>query len=113
MKFLGIYIMETLKWISHVQSLAHKLSKVSFMIKSSKGILSPYMIRNVYFTKFQALLGFGILLWGERIGNELNTRLFRIQKRVIRSVVGVSSRTSCRKLFKELNILILASLYIL
>jgi len=32
------------------------LSKVSFMIKSLKGILSPYMIRNIYFTKFQALL---------------------------------------------------------
>jgi hypothetical protein len=39
-------------------------------------------------------------------------RIFRIQKRVIRSMVGVSSRTSCRQLFKELNILTLASLYI-
>jgi hypothetical protein len=29
------------------------------------------------------------------------------------SMVGVSSRTSCRQLFKELNILTLASLYIL
>jgi len=34
MKFLGIHITETLKWNSHVQSLANKLSKVSFMIKS-------------------------------------------------------------------------------
>jgi hypothetical protein len=82
MKFLGIYIMETLKWISHVQSLAHKLSKVSFMIKSSKGILSPYMIRNVYFTKFKALLRFGIIFWGEGGGiwGELSIRIFRIQK---------------------------------
>jgi len=63
MKFLSIYITGTLKWNSHVQSLANKLSKVSFMIKSSKGILSPYMIRNVYFTKFQALLWFGTLFW--------------------------------------------------
>jgi len=42
-KFLGIHITGTLKCNSHVQSLANKLSKVSFMIKSSKGILSPYM----------------------------------------------------------------------
>ena len=46
------------------------------MIKSTKGILSPYMIQNVYFTKFQALLWFGILFWGE-----LNIRIFRIQKK--------------------------------
>jgi len=43
-KFLDIYTMETLKWNSHVQSLANKLSKVSFTIKSSKEILSLYMI---------------------------------------------------------------------
>jgi hypothetical protein len=33
-KFRGIHIMGTLKWNSHVRSLASKLSKVSFMIKS-------------------------------------------------------------------------------
>jgi len=63
-KFIGIYITETLKWNSHVQSLGNILSKVSFMIKYSKGILSPYMFRNVYFTIFQELLWFGILFWG-------------------------------------------------
>ena len=60
----------TLKWNTHIQILANKLSKVSFMIKSLKGILSPYMIRNIYFTKFQALLRFGILFWGgEEVGS--------------------------------------------
>jgi hypothetical protein len=44
MKFLGIHIMGTLKWNSHVQSLENKLSKLLFMIKSSKGILGPYVI---------------------------------------------------------------------
>jgi hypothetical protein len=82
------------------------------MIKSSKEILSPCMIRNIYFTKFQTLLRSGILFWGG-IGGELSIRIFRIQKRVIRLLAGVSSRTSCRQqLFKDLNILTVASLYI-
>jgi hypothetical protein len=63
-KFLSIYITETLKWNSHVQSLTAKLSKISFMIKSSKGTLSPYMFRNICFSKFQAFLKFGTLFWG-------------------------------------------------
>ena len=33
-KYLGVYITELLKWSTHVQLLADKLSKVSFMIKS-------------------------------------------------------------------------------
>jgi len=46
----------------------------------------------------------GYYLGGGEIGGELSIRIFRIQKRVIRSMAGVSSRTSCRQLFKELNI---------
>jgi len=50
---------------------------------------------------------------GGGTGGEVTTRILRIQKQVIRSMVAVSSRTSCRQLFKELNILTLVSLYIM
>jgi len=50
--------------------------------------------------------------FGGGIGGEICIRIFRIQKRVIRSMVAVSSRMFCRQLFKELNILTLVSLYI-
>jgi hypothetical protein len=39
-------------------------------------------------------------------------KIFRVQKRVIRSMAGIHSKTSCKQMFKELNILTLASLYI-
>ena len=57
--------METLKWNTHVQSLANNLSKISLTIKSLKEIISPCMTCNIYFLKFQSLLWFGILFWGE------------------------------------------------
>jgi hypothetical protein len=47
------------------------------------------------------------------MGGEVNVRIFRIQKKVVRLMVGVSSRTSCRQLFKEMSVLTLAYLYIL
>ena len=55
-KFLGVYITETPKWSTRIQSLANSLCKVAFMIKSLKNIMSPYMIRNIYFSKLQSLL---------------------------------------------------------
>jgi hypothetical protein len=54
MKFLGIQITDSLKWYPHIQLLAGKLSKVAFMIKSLKEILSPNLIRNFYFKKFHS-----------------------------------------------------------
>jgi hypothetical protein len=43
-KFFVIQIMDMLKWYSHIQLLASKLSKVTFMIKSLKEILSLNVI---------------------------------------------------------------------
>ena len=83
MKFLGIQITDTLKWHPHIQLLASKLSKLAFMIKYLKEILSLNLIRNIYFTKFHTILRFGILFW-RGAGGELITRILRIQKRVIR-----------------------------
>jgi len=60
--------METLKWNTHIQSLVIKLSKVSFMIKSLKEIMGPFMKHNIYFSKFHLLLWFGILFWGGGTG---------------------------------------------
>ena len=111
-KFLGIHITESLKWNFHANTLASKLCKVLYMIKSLRETLSTYMTRNLYFTKFQSILRFGILLW-RGVGGKLNRKIFILQKRAIRVMAGVNSRTSCRPLFKELNILTLSSLYIL
>jgi hypothetical protein len=82
------------------------------MISSLKEILSLNLIRTIYFSKFHSLLQFGILFW-RVAGGELTTRIFRIQKSVIRSMVGVNSRASCRQLLKELNILTIVFLYVL
>jgi len=41
-KFLGVCIKETLKWNTHVQSLANKLSEVCFMIVSKGDYESTY-----------------------------------------------------------------------
>jgi hypothetical protein len=49
---------------------------------------------------------------GRKVDNS-NKTVFRIHKRVIRSMSGVNSIMSCKQLFKEIKILTLASLYIL
>ena len=69
-RYLGIQITDSLNWHSHIQLLANKLSKVNFMMKSLRDILSFNFIWNIYFTKFHSLLQFCILLYyiGEECG---------------------------------------------
>jgi hypothetical protein len=53
---------------------------------------------------------YGIIFWSNSTGSD---EVFKLQKRVIRIITNSNSRTSCRDLFKELNILPLQSQYIL
>jgi hypothetical protein len=50
------------------------------------------------------------MLWG---GDNESNKIFKLQKKVLRIISGVSNHTSCRQIFKDYNILTLSSLYIL
>jgi hypothetical protein len=52
----------------------------------------------------------GIIFWGNSADRD---NVFKFQKRAIRLITNSSNRTSCRRLFKKLNILPLQSQYIL
>jgi hypothetical protein len=46
-------------------------------------------------------------------GDNESNNIFKLQKKVLRIISGVSNHTSCRQIFKDCNISTLSSLYIL
>jgi hypothetical protein len=64
---------------------------------------------SVYFSYFHSIMTFGLIFWGN---SPLSTRIFKLQKRVIRIIANMGSRESCRELFVKLTILLLCSQYI-
>jgi hypothetical protein len=101
--FLGVHIANNLKWSSHIHSLCPKLNKVCYIINSLKDVVSSH------FAKFQSLVSYGLIFWG---GDSESCRVLKIQKRILRLMRGVNSRTSCGPIFKDSKILTVTSLYI-
>jgi hypothetical protein len=64
----------------------------------------------IYYSYFHSIITYGIIFWGN--SHHCNT-IFRLQKRIIRIIMGLRSRDSCREYFKKLKILPLQSQYIL
>jgi len=63
----------------------------------------------VYYSYFHSVMTYGLIFWeNSRHGNTI----FRLQKRIIRIIVGIRGRDSCREHFKNLKILPLQSQYI-
>jgi hypothetical protein len=59
---------------------------------------------------FNSIINYGLPFWGN---SPQSLKIFRIQKSIIRIMLGRRRRDSCRNLFRELEILPLASQYIL
>jgi hypothetical protein len=79
-KFLGIFITEDLSWTTHTHYVCQKLSKISYLIKSLRDIVSQTVLINVYYAKFESVLKCGIIFWGGVQKDFKN--LFKLQKNV-------------------------------
>jgi len=64
----------------------------------------------IYFAYFHSHLRYGILSWG---GDSQSTKVLKLQKKVVRLICNVKRKTSCRELFKTLNILLVPCVYII
>jgi hypothetical protein len=95
-------------WNAHIMSLSPKL-KACYMIKFLLDVTTPLVIRSIYFAHFHTHLNYGLIFWG---GGSKGKTIFKLQKRVIRIISGVSRLSSYRQLFKDLNLLPLPCMYI-
>jgi hypothetical protein len=108
-KFLGMHVGKHMDRNAHIVFLNSKLNKVCYMIKSLRDATSPLVIRSIYFAYVHTHLKYGWIFWG---GDSKSKTIFKLQKRVIRIIGGVSRLSSCRQLFKDLNLLPLPCMYI-
>jgi len=75
-----------------------------------KSFLSLDFLKLVYYSYFHSVLTYRIIFWGN---TPLSNVIFRIQKRIVRIMVGIRNRDSCREYFIRLKILPLQSQYLL
>jgi len=108
-RFLGLTVNCTLTWTNHIDVLTKKLSSTCFLIQNIKSYLSLSAFKMIYHSLFHSVMSYGIIFWGN---SPHSLVIFKMQKRVIRVLMGSGYRDPCRGLFKELKILTLASQYI-
>lgn len=108
--FLGITLDSGLQWGPHICKLANRLSSAAYAIKKVRLLSDVDTARLVYFGYFHSLMSYGLLLWGHAAN--IND-IFVLQKRAVRAIYKMKPRDSLREKFKEINVLTLASQYIL
>jgi hypothetical protein len=108
-KFLGMDLDSHLNWKHYAGKLLRKLNIACFMIRKLQALVSEQILRMINFSYCQSQLEYGIIFWGS---SSVMKSLFLAQKRVIRVLLRLGPRDSCRDGFKRLGILTVPSLYI-
>ena len=109
MKFLGLQLDNHLNCKGHIDFLLHKLSTLCFLMRKLYHTLNINGLKTVYYAYYHSLVNYGIIFWGNTTDSN---KVFVLQKKIIRIIMGVGPTYSCRGLFNHLEILPIPSVYL-
>jgi len=99
----------SLTWKLHIDNLIKKLSSICFKLRKLLLIVNVKVLHMVYFVHICSHISYGTVFWGS-LSSMRN--FFIIQKRAIRIMLRLGTRSPCREGFKKLDILTVPCLYI-
>ena len=108
-KYLGIHIDSKLCWDKHNNVLSKRLSSLNFAFRIIRKSANLETLKTMYYGHVHSLLNYAILSWGSSVHGQ---KIFRCQKKIIRTMVRAKPRQSCKEIFKKLGILTFPSMCI-
>jgi len=103
-KFLGVIIDNNLCWKDHIFYLCNKIAKGIGIIKKVKDILNRDTLISLYYTFIYPYLIYCNIVWG-RAANIYISRLYLLQKRILRIACNTHFLASSEPLFNKCKIL--------
>ena len=103
-KYLGIFIDETLNGAFHCQTLAKKLKRANGMLCKARHYISLEELKTLYFAIFSSHLNYGCQIWGQ-VTSVHNYRIFNLQNRALRIITFSDFRADSNPLYANLEIL--------
>lgn len=106
--FLGLTIDNNLTWKPYLDKLIKKLNRCCYQMIMLRDVVDLNTRVMVYYAFFYSVLQYGIEFWGSTNIN----KIFKVQKRILRIMIFADRRTSCKRIFRDLNLLTVPCLYI-
>ena len=103
-KYLGIYLDESLSGIYHCNELTKKLRRANGMLAKVRHYVLENELKSIYHAIFSSLMMYGCQVWGQN-KNYAVKKIFKLQKNALRIITFSDFRASTNPLFKKLGIL--------
>ena len=91
-----------------MKDIKNKLRSACYVMRLVKPYVKANTLKVIYYSYFHSTMTYVLIFWGN---SPDSIKIFKLQKKIIRIMMGCRSRNSCRKLFPNLEILPLPSQY--
>jgi hypothetical protein len=91
-----------MNWRTHIGQITTKLSSACYAITCVYHLANIESLLKIYYAYFRSVLTYGIIFWGTSTDVK---RVLKLQKKTVRNMIGVNSRSLRRPVFKKLKIL--------
>ena len=102
-KYLGIYLDCNLNWKIQIQQVAKNIKRGVGVLFKIRCNVNTKIFLNLYYSLIYLVLTYGLLLWGNTFGSNLNP-IIVLQKRVVRIITFDKFDDHSSLLFKALGI---------
>jgi len=109
-KLLGLMVDQKLTWTDHVDLVCKKLSRVIFLLRKLRLLVTPEYLLMTYYALFHSHISYGIVLWGHA---PATSRVLVLQKAAVRIISNSDRLEHCKPIFSQLGILTVHSQFIL
>lgn len=108
-KLLGFVIDHKLMWNGHTEHVCKKLSRVVYLLRRLKSVITDQYLVTVYHALFHSHITYGLQLWGHSSGCK---DVLLLQKKAVRIITSSRRHEHCRPLLKKLGIMTVYSHYV-
>ena len=106
LNFLGITLNNHLNWDSHINKVAHKISRTTGILNKLKHFLPQHILRTMYNSIILPHINYGTLAWGYQ-----TQRIFILQKKAVRIIMLSKYNAHTAPIYKELKLLKVSDIY--
>ena len=115
-KFLGVFIEETLNWSKHINEVSKQISKINGVLYNLRRSIPRTLITSIYYALVNSKLSYCISAWGSGGAECSLAKLFTAQKRAVRTLYNVKRcnkfvRGHTKKVFNDNGIMTVHNLY--
>uniref|UniRef100_A0A1B6L0L5 Reverse transcriptase domain-containing protein n=1 Tax=Graphocephala atropunctata TaxID=36148 RepID=A0A1B6L0L5_9HEMI len=110
-KFLGLVLDKNLRFCAHVDSVCRRMSAGIFLLRQLSKFAGVDVLLTAYYGVLYPHMVYSVPIWGYEC--ERTRFLFRLQKRAVRTVHGLTGQQSCKDYFRSSKLLTFPCIYIL